>query len=186
MKRRRLRQRQVAARPYTFGGHTFGTIDWSSGTGTLPTSITIEPFLNTPAPSLPSGSNALNFYTHAEATGGSPGYTYTMTLSYEFAGFSNAAASNLKLLKSPTSPISWAEYPTTVNTTNKTFTATGLTSFSYFTGGQLTVVPVELMTFTGKNTERGNILAWTTASEVNNKGFDIERQSGNSNWAKLG
>ena len=37
------------------------------------------------------------------------------------------------------------------------------------------VLPVELVRFSGKGTEGGNLLTWTTASEVNNKGFEIER-----------
>ena len=48
------------------------------------------------------------------------------------------------------------------------------------------VLPVELLSVEGKNTEGGNILYWTTANEVNNKGFDIERQSADGNWSKLG
>ena len=47
------------------------------------------------------------------------------------------------------------------------------------------VLAVELVTFTGKNTEGGNQLTWTTANEVNNKGFKIERLSGNT-WETLG
>jgi hypothetical protein len=37
------------------------------------------------------------------------------------------------------------------------------------------VLPVELLSFTGKHTEGGNLLTWATANEVNNKGFQIER-----------
>jgi hypothetical protein len=39
--------------------------------------------------------------------------------------------------------------------------------------------------FTGKNTEGGNLLSWSTANEINNKGFEIERQEGNK-WQTLG
>ena len=48
-----------------------------------------------------------------------------------------------------------------------------------------TALPVELLSFEGKNTERGNLLTWTTANEVNNKGFDIERLNG-STWENIG
>jgi hypothetical protein len=40
-----------------------------------------------------------------------------------------------------------------------------------------------------KNTKRGNVLTWTTANEVNNKGFQIERMIDNpehSGWKILG
>jgi hypothetical protein len=37
------------------------------------------------------------------------------------------------------------------------------------------VLPVELISFTGKSTAEGNLLEWTTATEINNKAFFIER-----------
>ena len=49
------------------------------------------------------------------------------------------------------------------------------------------VLPVELLSFSGKNTEGGNVLTWTTASELNNKGFDVERLNPKTNqWQSLG
>ena len=45
------------------------------------------------------------------------------------------------------------------------------------------ILPLELLDFTGKNTEEGNLLTWTTANEVNNKGFQVERRTGDSQWA---
>ena len=52
------------------------------------------------------------------------------------------------------------------------------------TSGSFGVLPVELLSFSGKYTEGGNILTWTTADEVNNKGFEVERLNGND-WATL-
>ena len=48
-----------------------------------------------------------------------------------------------------------------------------------------TVLSIELINFKGKNTEGGNLLTWTTANEVNNKGFNVERSIDNGNWAIL-
>ena len=36
-------------------------------------------------------------------------------------------------------------------------------------------LPIELVSFSGQYTEGGNLLTWTTANEVNNKGFQVER-----------
>ena len=47
------------------------------------------------------------------------------------------------------------------------------------------VLPVELLDFTGKNTEGGNLLTWTTANEVNNKGFEVHRLTINGQWLTL-
>jgi hypothetical protein len=54
-----------------------------------------------------------------------------------------------------------------------------------------TSLPIELLSFTGENTEGGNLLKWKTTSETNNKGFDVERShqppKGNiPTWEKLG
>ena len=35
-------------------------------------------------------------------------------------------------------------------------------------------LPIELLTFTGKALDEGNLLEWTTASEIENQGFTIE------------
>ncbi len=47
-------------------------------------------------------------------------------------------------------------------------------------------LPVELLTFKGQNTERGNLLTWTTASEQNNTGFDIEISADGVYFEKIG
>jgi hypothetical protein len=47
-------------------------------------------------------------------------------------------------------------------------------------------VPVELISFSGKF-EGGNVfINWTTASESNNKGFEIQRSINVNNWAVIG
>ena len=51
------------------------------------------------------------------------------------------------------------------------------------------VLSVEILSFSGKNTEGGNLLTWTTANEVNNKGFQVERITDSpehSGWTILG
>jgi hypothetical protein len=53
-------------------------------------------------------------------------------------------------------------------------------------------LPVELIAFTATAAHNAATLMWTTATEVNNYGFDVERraignlQSANSNWLKVG
>lgn len=48
------------------------------------------------------------------------------------------------------------------------------------------VVPVELTSFAASVTGSSVNLNWSTASEINNSGFEVERKSANSNWQKLG
>lgn len=67
-------------------------------------------------------------------------------------------------------------------------TATGLTSFSIFTLTSTDQpLPVELSSFTSLVNKNTVELNWTTASEENNTGFDIERKAfENGTWAKVG
>jgi photosystem II stability/assembly factor-like uncharacterized protein len=54
----------------------------------------------------------------------------------------------------------------------------------YHTDGPL---PVELASFTSIISQRNVTLNWTTSSEENNSGFDIERRiTANENWSKVG
>jgi hypothetical protein len=47
-------------------------------------------------------------------------------------------------------------------------------------------VPVELASFTAELSGNDAILNWTTASELNNQGFEIEHSTDNQNFSKIG
>ncbi len=47
-------------------------------------------------------------------------------------------------------------------------------------------LPVELTAFTASVKENSVELKWTTATEINNNGFQIERTTGSKNWKKVG
>jgi hypothetical protein len=50
-----------------------------------------------------------------------------------------------------------------------------------------TFLPVELTSFTGNTaTSGGVVLNWTTATEKNNSGFDVERSADNTTFTKIG
>jgi len=53
------------------------------------------------------------------------------------------------------------------------------------TGWNNNVLPVELASFTSTVSNRDVTLNWSTASELNNSGFEIERSS-NNEWTKVG
>ncbi len=50
---------------------------------------------------------------------------------------------------------------------------------------QTTLLPVKLLSFNGKNEGKYNTLTWETASERNNKGFDVERSNDGVHFEKL-
>jgi len=47
-------------------------------------------------------------------------------------------------------------------------------------------LPVELTRFTASSAKGGIILNWTTATEKNNAGFEVQRRSGSTGWQTLG
>lgn len=48
------------------------------------------------------------------------------------------------------------------------------------------VLPIELVTFTGKNTFKGNLLEWVTKTEINNDYFTIEKSSDAFDFKAIG
>lgn len=80
----------------------------------------------------------------------------------------------------------WSFPSTSLNTTNNTASTSSVTSFSDFTLGEPAALPVELNMFVAKVKNNSVQLIWSTATEVNNYGFDIERKCSNSDWKKIG
>lgn len=48
------------------------------------------------------------------------------------------------------------------------------------------ILPIELLSFNGKAVDNANQLTWQTASETDNKGFDVERSSDTRTFEKIG
>ena len=61
-----------------------------------------------------------------------------------------------------------------------------------FSGGgafaqiNITPLPVELLSFSGRNQNNTNILTWATTNEVNNAYFEIERSANATDFVKVG
>jgi len=49
-----------------------------------------------------------------------------------------------------------------------------------------TVLPVELVYFSGKAVDEQVVLHWQTASESNNRGFEIQRSKDGTSWDEIG
>jgi hypothetical protein len=63
----------------------------------------------------------------------------------------------------------------TVDPDNNKLSAVGLSSFSDFTGGEASVLPVQLASFVGNVVGNNAQLEWQTISEINNYGFNVQR-----------
>jgi fibronectin-binding autotransporter adhesin len=68
----------------------------------------------------------------------------------------------------------------------RTATATGMKQFSPWivgTGGA--TLPVNLLSFSGSHENTANVLRWTTAQEINNAGFTLERSADGQRYSTL-
>jgi fibronectin-binding autotransporter adhesin len=132
-------------------------------------------------------SNVVNttWYVTEEVTGGSTvNMTATWNGSNELTGFTR----NNSYIQHYTSG-AWQTTTGAAATGSNPYSISrnSITSFSPFAvASSGSPLPVELLSFTGKNTEGGNLLTWTTANETNNKGFDIERSNDGKTFGKLG
>lgn len=180
---------------YTLNGRTIGSLAWGPG-GTPPTSMDVTFYAGTNPP----GAGAFpvgNGYWVFTATGGS-GYSYDITINYDEAQLGTVSPeADLRLAKSDNGGALYTPYLVAgtgageyeLNTTANTIKVYGLTSFSTFAiTDNDNPLPVELSSFTSSIDRRKVTLNWSTASEQNNSGFDIERKSAGAenSWSKVG
>lgn len=73
---------------------------------------------------------------------------------------------------------SWAMNGTCASSTSTVVNRAGLSGFSIFGISQsVTPLPIELLEFTGRSEGPSNYLEWTTATEINNDFFTLERSA---------
>ncbi len=136
-------------------------------------------------------------FTTTEITGG----TYSISLgAYGISGISGVNWNRLRVIKrtggsSSLWGLSGTHTPCTGSSTLTDVNRTGLTGFSEFgvsgySGDGNTLsnspLPVLLTSFTSQVKDRNVRLSWNTSTEVNNKGFDIERKTGTADWLRIG
>ncbi|MCO6448984.1 MAG: T9SS type A sorting domain-containing protein [Ignavibacterium album] len=76
-------------------------------------------------------------------------------------------------------------YNWTVSVSDGEFEIASVDTFSF----SFSYIPVELISFTAQTQGSKVVLNWSTASETNNQGFEVERQAGNQHsgvWEKIG
>jgi hypothetical protein len=110
------------------------------------------------------------------------GNTYNITATGEgFSTIGDATLCTLTLLKRPDNTTNWTSQGTHIQPagtlTKPILQRTGLTTFSDFGygGGILNLLPIELKYITASCTKGGNLIAWGTASELDNDYFIVER-----------
>lgn len=84
----------------------------------------------------------------------------------------------------------WFNYTTgeTKDASNNFAEVTGVTAFSHWTlSSELTPLPVRLISFKAEINKEGNsLLTWTTASEQNNTGFEIQKSENGVDFNAIG
>ena len=146
-----------------------------------------------------SGMNLINlspqFWTISDADG-LAGFTYGLSLEANNMGI-NTSGNNYQytavVKRNTGGGNTWAwsnsnHVTTGGNGSNPVPQCQGYTSFSDFAigGNQDNLLPVELSNLTSAISGRDLLLSWSTGTEINNSGFDIERKSTTGGWSKIG
>lgn len=162
---------------YTFANRQVASINWGS-TGSVPSAVNVFYYSGTNAPNLITNSSRYNSYYNITATGGSA-YNYGINLIADSAQFGNVSGinntriarytgSNWNLITASNASAITGTMQTATNTQNV---------FGVFTGTDNTTNPLPVTfksLFANKNAE-DVIVTWSTATEINNKGFEVER-----------
>lgn len=179
---------------YSFGGRIISSIAWGPG-GIVPTSVDLKKYSGATPPSS-SGYNTGNGYLDVAVSGGS-GYTYDFGWFYDPTCLGTISGdTNIVVAKSENGGLSYSPfliYGTGAsqferNSGIRYIVVYGLTDFSLFALADIgTPLPVELASFTSSIDKKNVTLNWSTSSESNNTGFDIERKtSTETSWKKIG
>ncbi len=157
------------------------SLNFASGLGT--SSYISANVYGTKHPNNTAGEPYINRYWEYTATGiSSPNYSITIT--WDAADVAGTEAS---LVFAKYSSGSWNLVTGNLNAGTHTFVSNaGLTSFSSITGGHDGAMPVSLASLTSSTAGRNVNLKWTTISEINNSGFDIERKGFSGEFVKVG
>jgi predicted secreted protein len=133
-----------------------------------------------------SSNNVNKTWLVSEGTAGGSNVTLTFqwTGAEEQPGFDRTIASVAHYYSG-----AWHAAPRVAasGSTNFTTSLSGITSFSPFavsSGG--TVLPLDLLSFTGKEDPAGNVLAWTSANEINVASYIVERSSDAVHFTSVG
>ncbi len=120
------------------------------------------------------------------------GLNATLGICYDESELNGITESELSLYSSADGGTSWTNRGGICGTSDNIIELQGIDAFSRWTaGGSSGPLPVELTSFTVAQLEAAVLLEWETATEVNNYGFEIERQQSengtqNTEWKTIG
>jgi hypothetical protein len=122
------------------------------------------------------------------------GYTYTFVFRYQDAELAGMPEQNMVFYRSPSHGANQSDWQLTGfgssvhDAAANTVTLSGLTAFSRWTVSNVSVapLPIELLSFDAFCGEDQVLLRWTTASEISNASFLVERSGDMQTWEWVG
>ena len=127
-------------------------------------------------------------WTIDEATPG--GSSATITFYFNSGEWGNSFSTSNPVVIGKWDGIAWVHYDATLSGTGPyaVINSSPVTSFSPFVVGNDGALPVELTSFTSTVRDRNVMLRWSTAVELNNAGFEVERKlsDGSESWTNIG
>ncbi len=136
-------------------------------------SVSIKSFPNTTPPNITTGRAINRYYTVTPSTG----LTATLRLAYLESELNGIAEGDLELFRFTGS--SWVAMGGAVNLTDDYMELMGVSTWLTWTIADATdPLPIQLSSFTGTVVNGADVLLeWTTLSEVNNYGFEVQKSA---------
>lgn len=174
---------------YFFGSRMIAKAVWGP-TGTVPTNMDVTYYSGVNPSNTFAGSTFMRAHWLVAQTGGT-GYTYALTLMQDSAVLGTVSnPSNLGIARYLGTGTNWTRYNPTISNNTTGFMTTGavVNAVGIFTGTDITnnPLPVKLASFTAAVQSKDVLVTWVTASEVNNKGFEVERSTDNQSFEFVG
>ena len=169
---------------FYFAGRQIAKLVWGN-TGTIPSSVNAFYYSGTNPANTSSGRTFMNSYVNFLPIGGS-GYNVNLTMMYDSANMGTVLnKSNLILARYIGPNSTWANYiNTSVNNAGFISTNNLNAGLGIFTGTDATSnpLPISLTLFNGKAVKYDALLNWTTSTELNSSGFELERSIDNKQF----
>lgn len=184
---------------YTLWGRVIVSINWGTGGSAYPSAVNVRYYSGVNHSGVLGGGYS-NSYWSISPTGTLTGTTYNISINFgtnETYTISTPSA-NTRLAKyngtwEVFSTPGTGTWQSELNWASEIITTRGMNSFSdYALTDQGNPLPVELCSFNAVVLKRQADLLWSTCSEINNSGFEIERRDYNSaiasygSWVKIG
>jgi hypothetical protein len=115
------------------------------------------------------------------------GLNATLRFHYFDAELNGNDESTMVLWRSVNGSTNWiAQTVATRNTSQNWIETSDINAFSSWTAANGGALPVKLLAFTGFRKGNKNVLNWVTATEQNNKGFEVETSANGSDFKNIG